>query len=185
MKSYGFIGCGNMGSALARAICRRIDAKQLYLSNRDPDKAEKLAMELHANVSDRVSIAKECDCIFLGVIPQAMEKLLADIRPFLQERKKAPLLVSMAASLTIGEIGEMAGGNVPVVRIMPNTPVSVGEGVILYACGDRAGPKKTEQLINVLEAAGLCMEMQEERAFSGAAMDAVIAAYEKTKASVK
>ena len=64
-NSIGFIGCGNMGSAIARAVCKNGYAGRVCLSNRTPEKAEALASELGCGVSDNHSIAKGCDLIFL------------------------------------------------------------------------------------------------------------------------
>ncbi|MFQ9410664.1 MAG: pyrroline-5-carboxylate reductase family protein [Evtepia gabavorous] len=58
--------------------------------------------------------------------------MLEGIRPTLASRETSPILVSMAAGLTIAQIQQMAGQKYPVIRIMPNTPVAVREGVVLY-----------------------------------------------------
>ncbi len=67
-----------------------------------------------------------------------MEAVLSEIAPVLAERRDRFLLVSMAAGLTLERIQEMAGGSYPLIRIMPNTPVSVGEGMVLYTCSPDA-----------------------------------------------
>ena len=111
-KTIGFLGCGNMGGAIARAVCKAADPQSVWLANRTP--------------------AGRCDLIFLAVKPQMMEELLAPLRFTLAERPGRFVLCSMAAGLSIGRIQEMAGGDYPVIRIMPNTPASVGAGMIQY-----------------------------------------------------
>ena len=69
--------------------------------------------------------------LFLGVKPQGMRELLASLSDVLGARNDRFVLVTMAAGLTVKTIREMAGGDYPVIRIMPNTPAAVGEGVIL------------------------------------------------------
>ena len=138
--TYGFIGTGNMGGALARAAAKAVEVRSsIVLANRTPEKAARLADEIGASVADNLTVARECDYILLGVKPQMMADMLAEIAPALQERTTPFVLLSMAAGLTIQRIREMAGGDYPVIRIMPNTAVAVGEGVTMYCCSGPAG----------------------------------------------
>jgi pyrroline-5-carboxylate reductase len=127
----GFIGCGNMGSALAIAAAKA-KIGEIYLSNRTPAKAEALADEIGAAVSTNEKIAATCDTIFLGVKPHLLRDLLATLSPILAERQDRFVLISMAAGVTIASIEEAAGDSYPIIRIMPNTPTSVGAGMIQY-----------------------------------------------------
>ena len=132
METIGFLGCGNMGGAIARAVCKAADPKKVYLANRTTAKAQALAKELGCKVATNAEVAAECDLIFLAVKPQMMEALLAPLKFSLDERPGRFVLCSMAAGLSIARIQEMAGEDFPVIRIMPNTPASVGEGMIQY-----------------------------------------------------
>ena len=138
METIGFLGCGNMGGAIARAVCKVADPKKVYLANRTTAKAQALAKELGCKVATNAEVAAECDLIFLAVKPQMMEALLAPLKFSLDERPGRFVLCSMAAGLSIARIQEMAGEDFPVIRIMPNTPASVGEGMIQY-CSSNAG----------------------------------------------
>ena len=131
-RTFGFIGTGNMGGALARAVAKSVLPTNITLSDAAPEKASALAQQLGCLTAPADTVAKYCDYIFLGVKPQVMGSMLASIAPVLAVRQQNYILVSMAAGLTIGDIRRMAGGDYPVIRIMPNIPVSVGEGVILY-----------------------------------------------------
>lgn len=131
-QSFGFLGVGNMGGALARAVARRVDPAQLVLSNRTAEKAAALARELKCRTAPVEETARCCTFLFLGVKPQMMGQLMAQIAPVLAARQDRFVLVSMAAGLTMERVRAMAGADYPIIRIMPNTPVSVGEGVILY-----------------------------------------------------
>ena len=131
MLTFGFIGTGNMGGALARAARKRLDGGQLLLANRTAAKAEALAAELGAQTVDNQTAAAQATYLFLGVKPQMMAEMLSDIAPVLAARKDRFFLVPMAAGLTIADIQRQAGGAYPVIRIMPNTPSSIGEGMIL------------------------------------------------------
>ena len=63
-----------------------------------------------------------------------MAGVLENIKPILQQKK--PLLITMAAGLTMETIDSMAGGGFPIIRIMPNTPTAIGSGVIQYCAND-------------------------------------------------
>ena len=124
---YGFIGCGNMGGAIARALSK--STKQILVSDRS-GKAAELARELGIGYGDNVTIAQTCDVIFLGVKPHMMQEVLLPLRQILAERK--PMLVTMAAGLTVERIVQLAGTELPVIRIMPKSPTAIGMGVIQY-----------------------------------------------------
>ena len=125
--NYGFLGCGNMGGALVKALSRV--TKDITITDRS-GKAKELARELGIRYGSAEEIAASCDRIFLAVKPHMMADLLTPLQEILQRRK--PLLITMAAGLTVGRIEELAGGKLPVIRIMPNTPVAVGKGMTQY-----------------------------------------------------
>ena len=152
--TYGFIGTGNMGGALARAAAKTVEVRScIYLANRTPEKAARLADEIGASVTDNQTIARECDYILLGVKPQMMAGMLSEIAPVLRQRTTPFVLLSMAAGLTIARIREMAGGDYPVIRIMPNTPASVGEGMIQY-CSSNVTAEEEEAFLRIMTPAG-------------------------------
>ena len=150
----GFIGTGNMGGALARAARRKLAGEDLLLANRTEAKAAALAKELGASLSNNRTIAGNADYIFLGVKPQMMGELLAEIGPELGARKDRFVLVSMAAGLSIRDIQDMAGGDYPVLRVMPNTPCSIGEGMILYTPGPGVTEAETDSFLAAMAGAG-------------------------------
>ena len=168
--TYGFIGTGNMASALATAACRAVDSREIYLSNRTADKARKLAEKLGANLSDNAAIAGDCDYIFLGVKPQMMADLLTTLRPVLKRRKTPFVLVSMAAGLTIDTLAEMAGVPCPIIRIMPNTPCAVGEGLTLYACSAEVTDAQEKAFLHLLSRSGALEPLSESLIDAGSAV---------------
>ena len=125
----GFLGCGSMGGAIARAVSQV--TKDIVLTDRS-GRGKALADQLGVAYGSAKEIARDCDWIFLAVKPQMMEAALSPIRESLQEKK--PLLVTMAAGLSMEKIETMAGGDLPVIRIMPNTPAMVGAGMTQYCC---------------------------------------------------
>lgn len=132
---YGFIGCGNMGGALAVALAKT--TKDILIC--DPGKGAEMAEKLCCKAGTAEEVASMCDRIFIGVKPNMVRAALAPITSILAERK--PLLISMAAGLELSTLENYAGTPLPILRIMPNTPVTVGKGMIGYTpnrlvCGD-------------------------------------------------
>lgn len=161
MEKIGFIGCGNMGGALARAACKSSAPGNVVLANRTLAKAEALAGELGCAVGSNQSIAQNCEWIFLGVKPQMMADMLAGIAPVLKARQGGFVLVSMAAGLSCQSIADMAGGDYPVIRIMPNTPAAIGQGVV-QVCGRGVSRAQLDACKAILAPAGLVDEIDEK-----------------------
>lgn len=154
MMTFGFIGTGNMAGALVRAACKTLEPSQILLANRTPAKAQALAQELGCILSDNQAVTEQADYIFLGVKPQMMEDLLLSLRPILSQRKTRFILVTMAAGLSITDIQRMAGNSYPVLRIMPNTPVSIGEGIILYTPSENVTSDEVALFVSGMDGAG-------------------------------
>ena len=165
----GFIGTGNMGGALASAAAKSAQA-ELLLANRTPEKAQALAEAIGARVCDNAAAAGEADHLFLGVKPQMMAGMLEKIAPVLKAREKQPVLVSMAAGLSIESIRAMAGGDYPVIRIMPNMPAAVGEGVIFYACSENCEKADVEAFLSYMAPAGRLFALEERLQDAGSAV---------------
>ena len=157
--TFGFIGCGNMGGALATAVCKAVKPWYVFLANRTPQKAETLASAIGCQLGSNEDAAS-CDFVFLGVKPHFMREMLLPLRGQLAAREDTFVLVTMAAGLTIAQIREMAGGNYPVIRIMPNTPSAYGAGMIQYCAAD-VPDDKLAVFLNAMAPAGLLDEIPE------------------------
>lgn len=160
MVTFGFIGTGNMGGALARAARKRLAGEEILLANRTPAKAEALAADLQCRTADNQTAAREARYLFLGVKPQMMEGMLTEIAPVLAARQDRFILVSMAAGLTMARIREMAGGDYPIIRIMPNTPSAIGEGMILYT-SDAVTEEELQSFLDAMSGAGRLAPLEE------------------------
>ena len=170
MATFGFIGTGNMGGALARALAKNVEGDSILLANRSAEKAAALAAELGCKAVSSEAIAKKADYIFLGVKPQMMADLLAQLSPILKEREDRFILVTMAAGLTIERIRELAVGDYPVIRIMPNTPASIGEGMILYTAGSDVLDIELQIFLAAMGGAGRLSPLPEHLMDAGSAV---------------
>ena len=159
MKRIGFIGCGNMGGALASAVCRSVGGESVLLSDLSAEKADALAERLSASSVSLSDLLDNAECIFLGVKPQGFEALLSEIAP----RLRGKLLISMAAGLSTERIASMLGFSPRLIRIMPNTPVAVGEGMILYTASASVTEEDTAFFLDILKEAGRLVSIDESR----------------------
>ena len=169
MATFGFIGTGNMGGALARAARKRLDGEEILLANRTAAKAEALAKELGCRAADNAAVAAKADYIFLGVKPYLVAGLMEEIGPVLAARKGRFVLVSMAAALTISDLRARGCGDWPLIRIMPNTPSAIGEGVIFYTC-DGVTPEEEAGFLENMAGAGRLLPLDDHLMDAGSAV---------------
>ena len=109
----GFIGAGNMGSALAKAAVK--SGALVYIYDKDEEKAKKLADSLGASFKENSVIAAECDYIFLAVKPNIIPIAIKEISEGLNANSHG-VLVSMAAGVAISKIEE-SKKDYPIIRI--------------------------------------------------------------------
>ena len=159
-----------MGGALACAAAKKLGGQGLILCDAFSQKAEELAVRLQARRANAREVAACCDYIFLGVKPQGFEALFDEIRPTLQNRKDPFVLVSMAAGIGISAIESMAACEPAVIRIMPNTPVSVGQGMVLYCANSKATEEQISIFLCTMERAGRLDRIAEDKIDAASAL---------------
>ena len=151
MYTFGFIGTGNMGGALAKAAAK--STKNILLADHFAEKAEALAQQLGCDCADNIAVVRSCRYVFLGVKPKMMADMLTSVRDALCCRDDI-ILVTMAAGLRIATIRELAGHDFKTIRIMPNTPVEVGEGEILYTPSENVTQAELDEFLSLMQYAG-------------------------------
>ena len=132
MIKIGFIGCGNMGGALAAAAAKYKDA-EIRLFDKDEDKAKALAERIGGIVCDIDGVCA-CELVFLGVKPNIIPIVADEIAK--KVAASGATVISMAAGVSLAKLAVMLG-DLPIIRIMPNTPAEVGYGMILYTANEK------------------------------------------------
>lgn len=158
---FGFIGSGNMGGSLARAVCKAAGGDEVVVSDKAVVKAQLLAEEIKCTAADVDVVAQTANFIFLGVKPQVMKSALEEIAPVLKARNDRFILVTMAAGLKMSEFDTMLGTKYPIIRIMPNTPVSKGKGMILYCANESVYMDELGEFVDCLKFAGRIDKLDE------------------------
>ena len=157
----GFIGVGNMGGAIARAVAKSVNGANLYLTDYCMEKAQELAGQLSANAVDQEMVLQVCDYAFLGVKPQVLPGVLESIFGGVQKRQGSLTLISMAAGIATKKILQLLPHGTPLIRIMPNTPVGVGAGMVLYTCTDLVSETAKGDFLSMMAQAGRLDEIPE------------------------
>jgi len=158
-----------MGFALMKGISNKTEAAgkiKIWFTDADKEKAEAAAAELGAGIlSSNTEAAEKGDFIFLAVKPQILEKVLSEIAPTICKKQSAgcsPVLVSMAAGWSINKIqAQVNSGNIPVIRIMPNTPAIVSKGLIALCASPEVNDEKIIVLEKLLSGAGIADRIPE------------------------
>ena len=178
-KKISCIGSGNIGSILMKSAARIMDPKNIGFTDMDKPKAKAVADSLGSTLYEsNIEAAKNGDYIFLAVKPQVLTAVLGEIAPVIRERigsgkksgknitpnKNAPVLVSMAPGWTIEKIQSIVAANVPVARIMPNTPSFVSKGLIAMNISPQVSGENKSDLEAILGASGI-VEYIEEKNF--------------------
>ncbi len=160
-KKVGFIGIGNMAGAIASSLLREHEdiASQVYIANRNVEKAEKFAQEHGAN-SCRTNreVVEVSDIIFLGVKPHILGQVLTEIKEAVSDDK---ILVSMAAGVSLDDIGGYFPEKKKIIRIMPNVCAQVNEGVITLAANEAVSENEKREIIALLASSSLVDEVDE------------------------
>ena len=156
----GFIGCGNMGGAIARAISKGTQHK-IYIFDKNNERCDSFSKEIGAFSSSDDYIAKNCDFIFLAVKPNIIENVILSIKDSLEENGGA-ILVSMAAGVKISKIKAILDKKISVIRIMPNTPVAVGSGMTTWCPDGEVSQEGIKAFEEIMSATGQIDRIPEE-----------------------
>ena len=159
----GCIGCGMMGGALIKAIAKKVGGDKILLSDGDVEKAKSLAKELGANfATSNAQIIENCSHIILAVKPAFFFSVLEQIKSSYNEKfssneKNLPVMISIMAGLSIEKIEQMScqagisGGLQNIVRLMPNLPATVNEGMIALCTKDNVSSEFKQEVDFVKE----------------------------------
>ncbi len=165
----GFIGTGNMGGALATAVGSAVGGNRIMLADKMREKAFELSKKLLAGFSDAKSVASVCKYIFLGVKPQMIADTAEELLPYLRARGDRFILVSMAAGVSTEKLAGCFG-NVPIIRIMPNTAVEYGEGMVLYAPNALVTEEEEGEFLEFMKNTGALDKIPESLIDAGSAL---------------
>ena len=160
-QHVGFIGGGAIAEALIRGILEAGMLKPAQILVSDVNRARREYLEASYGVTaiaDSQQLAVQVDILFLTVKPNVVEPLIASIATVVSPKT---IVVSVAAGVRLATLEEKLRDN-PVIRVMPNTPVAVGEGMSVLALGSRACSEHGEKAAALFNAVGKTVMAGEE-----------------------
>lgn len=159
-KKIGFIGGGMMASAIIAGLVERMRyaPEDIFVSDLDEARCAFLreTYRVHAE-TDASSFLGRTDVLILAVKPQAAQAAMRDSAP---RTPRETVVVSIVAGLTLAGLEAFFPAQ-PIVRVMPNTPLSVGAGMSAYACNAAAEAADTAIVEEILSSCGRAVKVQE------------------------
>ncbi|CAH1994108.1 unnamed protein product [Acanthoscelides obtectus] len=161
----GFIGGGNMAKAICEGIVTKglVEYSQIYVSG--PNMTNLVTWRdkgAHVYIQNG-AIVEECDVIFISVKPHMLADAIANMYDTLKTpNPRSKLFVSILAGVTIKQLQNVLGRiDARVIRVMPNTPMMVGEGCTVFAPGPKATEHDIETVEAILSISGICKQVPE------------------------
>lgn len=172
VERIAVIGAGNIGEALITGLAQAgVEPRRIVATNRSAERSQELAERYGvATENDNRAAASGADLVVLCVKPAQVPEVLEEIGDELDSSEGASVIVSMAAGVTLAAMQDaVTAAGSPVVRVMPNTPMLAGKGVLAVAYGRYVTEEQRAMVAAVLAAAGKVVEVAEDQ------MDAVTA----------
>lgn len=161
--TIAFIGAGNMAAALIGGlVADGTDPHSIIAS--DPDESKRGALASASGIrttADNLQAVSEADVVVLAVKPQVLRQVAEGLRASVQQYR--PLLLSVAAGVNSATLERWLGGNIALVRSMPNTPAMLQCGATALFANDRVSEAQREQAESIMRAVGLTRWLDEEK----------------------
>lgn len=157
----GLIGCGEMGSALARGMVKAkvISPSAVFVYDLNKERESLLATELKSNAAETLEqMVPYCRFLFIAVKPQDAGGLLESIKNLVYPEQ---IVISIAAGITVGFIEKHLPEGTKVIRLMPNTPCLIGEGAVVISTGNTVTDEERKEVERMLESLGLVVRFPE------------------------
>jgi pyrroline-5-carboxylate reductase len=173
--TIAILGTGKMGEALLSGLLRSgYPPSSVVAGVRRPERAAELRARYGVEVYDAIAAAKLADTLVLAPKPQDMGKLLDEIAPVVPAGR---LVISVAAGITTAFVASRLAGEMPVVRVMSNTPVLVDEAMSVISAGEHAGEEHLARAEELLRPVGKVLRIPESQQDAATALSGSGPAY--------
>lgn len=151
--NVGFIGAGNMGSAIMKGISESEAGKNIQLYAFDPDSSKTAALESYgvSAAASEAELTGKCKYVFLAVKPQVIESVIEAAAPAVTGET---VIVSIAAGITDEFIAKKTIPDAKVILVMPNTPLLLGEGASALSRSETVSDEEFELILGVFRSCG-------------------------------
>lgn len=171
-KTVGFIGAGNMASAIIQGMVNSGEFKgeEIEVFDMAEDKVRSLCEKSGiCAAKDNINLIEDCECVVLAVKPNALPELLRNVGKKMSDERT--FVVSIAAGQTTAKLREMIGYDLPIVRVMPNVNALAGQAISGYTHNDLVSESQLALAKKMLDCFGKSVEIDESlfSAFSAVA----------------
>jgi pyrroline-5-carboxylate reductase len=160
--NIGFLGTGNMGGAIISGYANQAKVKGQTILAFDLNKEKLMALSEKTGLfpcESQEELITRSDVVVLGLKPNIFDTVLPEITPLFTEDK---VVVTMAAGISIAFIESFLGAKTPIVRIMPNTPAMVNQGMTAVSRNDNVGDEVFQEIFQMFTTIGRAEEVPEE-----------------------
>ena len=177
MSKYeaGFLGAGNMGGALAAAAARQVTGERVAVSCSTPAHSAAAAERLGCRAAAPEEILRESRFVFLGVKPQMLDGVVQSLSAPVAASEG--VFVSMLAGVQLERLERTLGADKKIIRILPNTPCAVGQGVVLYTAANIREEAALTAFLDAMAPAGQLVELSEKQIDAASAVSGCGPAY--------
>ncbi|MBC2288258.1 pyrroline-5-carboxylate reductase [Listeria farberi] len=155
MKKIGFIGAGNMGTAIIRGLAQAnlVKRDEIIVGGRNIEKLKPLETEFTGLqiTTDTEKLVEQADIVILAVKPYTIPEILTTIKKKLTPDK---IIISVAAGVTIQDLEELTSKETKIVRVMPNTPALVGEAMSSISPNSNVTAEETADISSIFSSFG-------------------------------
>ncbi|MCP4133430.1 MAG: pyrroline-5-carboxylate reductase [bacterium] len=157
-KTIGCIGMGNMGTAIISGLSAKMPAENLIIHDIDPNKLDSLSAKYGVVTaeSDR-SLVTESNIVIIAVKPAVVSSVLMQVKDLVADS----IIVSVAAGITIDSIEKVIGSSTRVIRVMPNTPALIDEGMSVLSSNKNIDDKSLSIVEEIFSEIGKVLVLPE------------------------
>lgn len=168
--TISFIGAGNMASAIVGGMVKHgYQSSHITATSPDQQMLESIQAQYRINVTDNNNAAIEhADIVVLAVKPQILKRVCDGLRPAFDARITPPLVISIAAGISLHSLQTWLGSKVPIVRAMPNTPAMIGCGATSLVANSQVTDEQRDSVEQVLRSTGIVEWLPEENLIDAA-----------------
>lgn len=156
------LGAGNMGSSLLSGLIRNhYPAEKLWITDPSEEKLHHVKNQFPVNITtDNQQALQHADVVILAVKPQILPQVLMDAAAIIQQKK--PLVISIAAGVREASIQQWLGGQIAIVRSMPNTPALLGCGASALYANTLVSAEQHALAESILRSVGITVWLEQE-----------------------
>ncbi len=159
-KKIGIIGVGNMGGAIAEGLLKSgfVAANNIFVADRKESILNRMKdLGVHTS-QNNLKTAKNADVLIVAVKPYHIESVISEIKTELNPDK---VFISIVAGVGIDDLGEMAGSEIPIFRVMPNTAIALQESLTCISANGKTKAHK-KYVVDLFDKLGKTVEIPEE-----------------------